>query len=139
MSSVVKGASYTGRCLCQQVLYRASGVPQSLCFCHCESCRRAVGAPFVAWATFGRSGFELLQGELTEVRTSPAVTRGFCNRCGTSISYSHDARSAEIDVTLVTLDAAATLSPERHIWVQDKPAWVEIHDGLPQFDAGSGG
>ena len=35
--------------------------------------------------------------------------RGFCNSCGTSITYAHDARPDEIDVTLVTLDAGATL------------------------------
>ena len=64
--------------------------------------------------------------------------RGFCNSCGTSITYAHDARPDEIDVTLVTLDAGATLRPERHIWVQDKLPWMDIRDELPRFAAGSG-
>ena len=38
-----------GGCLCGAVRYRISGSPLSSVNCHCESCRRASGAPAVAW------------------------------------------------------------------------------------------
>ena len=124
---------YTGRCFCGSVRYEAQGAPRNLCYCHCESCRRAAGSPVVAWATFDRSGFRITQGAAAEFHSSAPVTRGFCPGCGSCLSYRHDARPAEIDVTLATLDEAAKLAPQMHVWVADKLPWVRIEDGLPQF------
>ena len=50
------------------------------------------------------------------------------------MTYRHEARASDIDVTLATLDDAAAFRPEMHIWVQDKLPWVAIADGLPQYE-----
>jgi len=131
--------TFTGGCLCGAVRYEASGPATNLCFCHCESCRRAAGAPTVPWGTFPRAGFRVRRGALTEYRSSAKVTRGFCERCGTSLTYSHDARPEEIDVTLASLDDPAPLAPQLHVWVGDKLPWISIDDGRPQLKAGTGG
>lgn len=125
--------SYAGGCLCGRVRYQAAGRAANLCFCHCESCRRAIGAPMVPWGTFAADDFSIVRGQLAQFRSSPQVTRGFCADCGTSLTYRHDARSGEIDVTLSSLDDPGALVPEIHIWVEDKPPWVMIDDGRPQF------
>jgi hypothetical protein len=126
---------YAGRCLCGAVRYEVSGKARNLCYCHCESCRRAAGSPAVAWGTFDHSTFRVTHGALAEFRSSPPVTRGFCAACGSCLTYRHNARPAEIDVTLATLDEAAQLAPQMHVWVADKLPWVKIGDGLPQFAA----
>ena len=130
---------YLGGCLCGGVRYRVSGTVSNLCFCHCASCRRASGAPMVAWGTFVRENFRLTRGSLAEYRSSAAVTRGLCAACGTSLTYRNDARAAEIDVTLATLDDPTLLAPQMHLWVGDKLPWVSINDGHPQFTAGVSG
>ena len=127
---------YLGGCLCAGVRYQASGTVSTLCFCHGASCRRASGAPMVSWGTFARANFRLTRGSLAEYRSSPAVTRGFCAACGTALTYRNDARAAEIDVTLATLDDPTLLAPQMHLWVGDKLPWVSIDDGRPQFTAG---
>jgi hypothetical protein len=129
-------AGYLGGCLCGGVRYQLSGPVSNLCFCHCASCRRASGAPMVPWGTFVRENFRLTRGSLAEYRSSPAVTRGFCAACGTSLTYRHDDRARDIDVTLATLDDPTLLAPQVHIWVGDKLPWVSINDGRPQFTAG---
>ncbi|MBV9724760.1 MAG: GFA family protein [Gammaproteobacteria bacterium] len=126
-----------GGCFCGAVRYEVSGVPLTLCYCHCESCRRAAGSPVVAWGTFERGGFRVTRGIIAELNSSAQVTRGFCARCGSCLTYAHEARSGEIDVTLATLDDAAQLAPRKHVFVAEKLPWVRIEDGLPQF-AGSG-
>ena len=126
-------ATLEGGCLCGALRFRVSGEARHRAYCHCRSCRLATGAPFVAWATFPAERFELLRGELKHVRSSEKVERGFCASCGTSISYVHDARPRQIDVSSATLDDATAIRPECHIWVSDKLPWVEIGDGLPQF------
>ena len=127
---------YLGGCLCGGVRYQVSGTVRNLCFCHCASCRRASGAPMVPWGTFVRENFRLTRGSLTEYRSSPAVSRGFCPGCGTSLTYRNEARARDIDVTLATLDDPTLLAPQVHIWVGDKLPWVSISDGRPQFTAG---
>jgi len=126
--------TYCGGCLCGGVRYRVAGKAANLCYCHCESCRRAAGATMVAWGTFAREKFVVTEGRLAEYKSSPHVTRGFCANCGTSITYHHDKRPAEIDVTLVSLDNPKVLEPVAHIWVQDKLPWVGIDDGRPSFE-----
>jgi|SRR5579862_476336 len=130
--------TYSGGCLCGAVRYQVSGVARHLCFCHCHSCRRATGAPAVPWGTFARAAFRVTRGQLAEFRSSDAVTRGFCAACGSSLTYHNAARAHEIDVTLASLDEPTRLTPQMHVWVDDKLPWVEISDGRPQFGTGPG-
>ncbi|MGA0609129.1 GFA family protein [Caldimonas sp. KR1-144] len=127
-------AVYEGGCQCGAVRWRGRGPVANLCFCHCESCRRASGAPFVAWGTFALEGFAIVRGALAQQSSSAHVRRGFCGACGTSLTYFHEGRAEEIDVTLASLDDPARLVPQRHIWVADKLPWVTLADGLPQYE-----
>ena len=127
---------YPGGCLCGAVRYEARGNPRYLCFCHCETCRRAAGAPVVPWATFARGELNIVRGTLAQFRSSPEVLRGFCAACGTSLTYLNEARAEDFDLTLASLDEPQRLAPTMHVWVQDKLPWVSIDDGLPQYPAG---
>ncbi|HJQ82569.1 MAG TPA: GFA family protein [Candidatus Binatia bacterium] len=102
--------------------------------CHCESCRRAVGAPAVPWLTFPRSRFSFAGDAPAEYRSTPPVVRTFCPRCGTSLTYVHADRPAEIDVTTATLDDAAAFPPTYHAWTSDDVGWVRFADGLPAYE-----
>jgi hypothetical protein len=123
---------YRGACLCGTVRFELGAEPSCLCYCHCRSCRLAAGAPLVAWGTFPLASFTLLAGALREHRSSAAVRRGFCAACGGSLTYRSEERALEIDVTLASLEAAAQLAPQAHVWVADKLPWVLLPDGLPQ-------
>ncbi|MFZ0010104.1 MAG: GFA family protein [Steroidobacteraceae bacterium] len=125
---------YTGGCMCGAVRYQLTGEGTNLCYCHCASCRRAAAAPAVPWGTFARDAFSVTRGHLAEYRSAPPVLRGFCAQCGSSLTYRHERRAAEIDVTLATLDDPGALAPTMHVWVSDRLPWVSISDGLPQFE-----
>jgi len=126
-------AIYKGGCQCGAIRWRGRPPVTNLCFCHCESCRRASGAPFLAWGTFALDGFSLVRGPMAQQSSSPRVRRGFCHYCGTTLTYFHADRPGEIDVALASLDDPGQLAPERHIWVADKLPWVTLGDGLPQY------
>jgi hypothetical protein len=123
-----------GGCLCGDVRYRVRGHGRHQSYCHCRSCRLAAGASPVAWATFDDADFEVTQGALSMFTSSPVVHRGFCGRCGTSITYAHEGRVGELDVTIATLDDPSAIVPERHLWMSDRPAWPEPADGLERHD-----
>ena len=130
-------AVYAGGCLCGAVRYEITGSVSNPCFCHCASCRRAAGAPMVPWGTFARDAVRIARGRLSEFRSSPQVWRGFCARCGTSLTYRHEARGAQIDVALATLDEPMLIAPAMHVWVRDRLPWVAIGDSLPRHEAGT--
>jgi hypothetical protein len=130
-------SSYTGHCLCGALVYKVAGPLTHACHCHCESCRRAAGAPFVTWVTAPRASFEVLAGDLAIIRSSPQVERGFCRDCGATLSYAYQGRPDEIDITVVSLDHPESVVPQAHLFVSEKLPWVSINDGLPTFDQGS--
>jgi hypothetical protein len=126
-------ANHEGGCLCGAIRYRVSAAPRALTLCHCRSCRRAAGAPSVAWAIFPLDGFAWLSGRPSTYRSSPAVERTFCGACGTPLTYRRDTRPDTIDVTTASLDDADAFAPTREIWTAHKLAWETLSDTLPHF------
>jgi ketosteroid isomerase-like protein len=124
-----------GGCFCGAVRYRAAGRPFAETHCHCTICRRASGAAFVTWASFERSGFELV-GETGEVRATAKALRRFCLRCGTPLTFQFDAQPDRIDVTVASLDHPECITPRDHIYASTRLPWIALADGLPNFAVG---
>jgi hypothetical protein len=122
-----------GGCLCGQYRYEVTDEIRDQTLCHCRSCRRAAGAPAVAWFTVSRDALRVLSGSLSLFRSSAGVTRGFCAVCGTSVSYEHAARAQEIDLTSGSLDAPEACPPRDHTWCEDRLPWLKLADGLPAY------
>jgi hypothetical protein len=113
-----------GGCYCGTVRYRASQEPKITCNCYCKSCRRTIGAQAVAWVTFPLSAFAWEKGDPVRFASSPGVERTFCGQCGTSLTYTHEDRSDEIDVTTASLDDPEAFPPMKEVFVEDKLSWV---------------
>ena len=128
---MTKGAVLEGGCLCGAVRYRAQGDADHRMVCHCESCRRAAGSPVVAWVTFPAADFEFFAGEPVAFQSSAHVTRTFCGRCGTPLTYQRSDEAESIDVTTCSFDEPDTLPPTHHSWLEDSVSWVRFGDGLP--------
>jgi len=122
-----------GGCLCGAIRYRIEGEPIARALCHCRSCRRASAAPSVAWVTVPLSGYEVTAGKPTAFRSSPPVTRTFCGRCGSPLTYHHDGDADTIDVTTVTLDEPERFAPTYELWLQDKLAWEALSEHLDHY------
>jgi hypothetical protein len=126
----------SGGCLCGAVRYRAADAPRVSVVCHCRSCRVAAGGTSVAWVTVPLAGFAF-EGEAPErFASSPGVERTFCGRCGASLTYAHEGRPAEIDITTVTLDEPEAFAPTKEIFTAERVSWSTPVAGMPQF-AGS--
>lgn len=126
-------ATESGGCLCGAVRYRVRGPARSTSHCHCGSCRRATGAPSLAWAIFDEDNVAIEQGELAIYASSPGVERGFCARCGTQLTYRRANRPGLFDVTTASLDEPAAFPPTKEIWVSERLSWMTADPALPQF------
>jgi hypothetical protein len=122
-----------GGCLCGAVRYRATRGSTFPTLCHCPTCRRASGAPLVAWVTFPTEGFAFVRGSPVRYRSSPPVVRTFCGGCGTALTYEHADHPEGVDVTTASLDAPEAFPPTDHTWASHRIPWLLVCDGLPQF------
>jgi hypothetical protein len=123
----------TGGCLCGAVRYETSPQIFHETICHCPSCRRAAGAPCVAWFSVLASDFRITAGTPAAYQSSEHVTRTFCAHCGTALTYRRADIADEIDITTCSLDDAASVAPDDHTFTAYHLPWLKIDDGLPSF------
>lgn len=129
--------TFEGGCLCGAVRYRFDGPPLSSSNCFCRSCRLASGATPVGWVVVARRHFQWLQGAPALFQSSPGVTRGFCARCGSPLSYEHADSPSEIELTTGTLDDPDRCPPTREIFYVDRVRWAPSDPTLPHHANGS--
>ncbi|HEY1099086.1 MAG TPA: GFA family protein [Myxococcota bacterium] len=120
-----------GGCLCGAVRYQATA-PVLRALCHCDSCKRATGAPCVGWIMFERGNVTFTTGAPTTFASSPGVERGFCNRCGTSLSFTAEYLPGLIDLTIGSLDEPGAAVPDLHSWTSRQLPWVQLGDDKPR-------
>ena len=80
-----------------------------------------------------KADFRYTLGAASEFASSAPVRRSFCARCGTPMTYWHRDSPDTIDITISTLDAAGTIAPTDHIWMQGAVEWDRPTDGLPRY------
>ncbi len=122
----------TGRCLCGAIAFATRGPSLMSAFCHCPSCRRASGAPVVAWAMFPSDRLEITRGEPRSVASSPGVRRRFCGDCGTALFFESKEIEGLVDVTIASFDDPEALAPAMHIWDRHRLEWLDSGAGLPR-------
>lgn len=122
-----------GGCQCGGVRYQVTGEPVMTAICHCSTCRRANGAPAVAWAMF-REPQVIFTGAARRkfYTSSEEARRGFCETCGTQISFTAAYIPGLIDLTIGSMDQPDSITPEFHYWHSEHLAWAEFADTLPR-------
>ena len=122
----------TGGCLCGAIRYSVNAEPRDQTICHCSLCRKAGGAPLVAWMTFPKDQVTF-EGQYTRYASSAEAERGFCSRCGSQLVFLAHAHPEEIDLTIASLDDPERVRPVDHIWSGDRLSWTDTLHELPHY------
>ncbi len=123
----------TGGCFCGAVRYQADAPFTSVTYCHCSKCRRWHGH-VGAFTAVDRPAFKLVESRgLKWHDVSPAVRRGFCAECGSTLFFDEKA-DAKIAVTAGSLDAPTGLREKAHIYLGSKGDYYEVADGLLKYE-----
>jgi len=113
--------------------YKLTSEPIYQTLCHCSDCRRAAGAPAVAWITVPRKDFSFSKGKPKYFQSSPNVQRTFCPTCGTSLTYTIENRKGEIDITTGSLDHPENFPPKVDFFCRDNLPWMKtVTDNLKE-------
>lgn len=125
---------HTGHCLCGAVTFEVADDAINASFCHCPSCRRSAGAPMVAWAMFPRGAVRYTSAIPATYASSPGVSRGFCNRCGTTLSFEAYYMPGLIDLTVSSFADTAAFAPNMHIFTRHREPWTFNLDALASYE-----
>ncbi|PYI78925.1 MAG: GFA family protein [Verrucomicrobia bacterium] len=124
--------SSEGGCLCGNMRYRLRGSVRNGSICYCIDCRRASGAPGVAWVSVRREDFLVLSGQLKQVKHADRL-RSFAGCCGTPILIQDADDSEWVDVTTCSMDSPELYSPQAAIWTEDRLSWIPSLSSLVEF------
>ncbi|WP_170787772.1 GFA family protein [Ruegeria lacuscaerulensis] len=124
----------TGGCICGLVRYEINAPAISTGYCHCSCCRKFSGSAVNAWAAFPASAVRFLTEEPRYFATTPIANRGFCARCGASLTYKlvKPRETAYLVLHTSSLDQPENFAPSVHSGIESKMPWFDILDDLPR-------
>ena len=122
----------TGGCLCGSIRYRLVEQPLGTTLCHCEDCRRASGAPAVAW-TFCKVGSIQWTKGMPKVVHFAGRERSFCGECGTPLMFFDPSIPHLFEVSTNSLDDPLPFEPQDQCWMDDALPWHSRLEKLPLY------
>ena len=118
---------FEGGCLCGAVRFVATGLPKGAYWCHCQSCREHSGAPASVFVAYERAAYTMTKGEIAKFDSTPGRTRrGFCVRCGSTLTCESARLPTETHFCVGAFDRAAELTPTRHVFPEEHLPWVHM-------------
>jgi len=123
----------SGGCRCGKVRFSASAEPHFAAICHCEDCRKASGAPFLAFVGFHRSEVRFEHGEGRRYETEHAA-RFFCETCGSPIAYADGRLVDRIYFYLGVMDEPARYEPTHQAFISERLPFACLKVDLPGHD-----
>lgn len=129
--------AFEGGCYCGAVRYAAEGQPMLKAQCHCRACQHITGGAPNYFMLLPVAGFRWTQGQpktFTRPDKENAVTRAFCETCGTHLTTSRPGLDAVI-LKVGTLDDPAQYgAPMIAIFTEEEQAFHLVAPGVPKFD-----
>jgi hypothetical protein len=92
-------------------------------------CQRAFGNVFATFFNLPKAAVTW-HGEPAYYASSKIARRGFCQRCGTPLSFEYS-ESEDMDLSVGSLDEPARMKPVMHVGVESRLPAFAHEDGLP--------
>ena len=128
--------SISGGCLCGEIRYECSHIPDTAYLCHCRNCQKAQSAPYAAASLVPPESITVTKGATRryEETTDSGNTnyREFCSNCGTQLFAGSVVYPQIMSVRIITLDNPNLVKPTQHAWVKSAVDWVCMNDHLPK-------
>lgn len=126
----------TGRCYCGAVRYEFEGEPAMMGQCHCRECQYISGGGANYFMMVPAAGFRYVAGQpksFTRSDLEQAVTREFCETCGTHLATRLSFNPQVVILKVGTLDDPSVYAPQVAIWTADMPPFHLVAEGVATF------
>lgn len=126
-----------GRCLCGKVAYQCFQSPVWSVNCHCRSCQKLSGAPFVSAFSVPADAFEIVTGNTIsfsrQAESGNTVSTFHCSECGTRLCAQSDGNKSLINIFAPTLDDASGYEPVSNVYLSETAKWITPDNKLFNF------
>jgi hypothetical protein len=119
---------HTGGCQCGAIRFRAEGALGEASVCHCRMCQKAFGGLFAPLVWVRDTVFTWTRGTPAHFQSSNVVTRGFCARCGTPLTYE---APDGVAMAIGAFDHPEKIVPRTQYGVEGKVPYVDGIAALP--------
>lgn len=116
----------SGGCQCGAIRFQADGLGEAS-ICHCRMCQKATGGFFGPYVAL--DGLAWTRGERKRFQSSNKAWRGFCEACGTPLTWEHE--SGMMSVTIGALDDPAAVELKEQLGSPSKLPYVDDLGDLP--------
>jgi hypothetical protein len=122
---------HSGSCFCGAVKIEASGNPEAMGYCHCESCRSWSAGPVNAFTLWKPENVKVTKGGefVGRFKKTENSDRQFCTKCGGHLMTDHP-KLGLTDVYAAVLPSVA-FKPGVHVNYQE--THLRMKDGLPKL------
>jgi hypothetical protein len=129
-----------GSCLCGGVKFEVSEAPETLRYCHCESCKKLSGGTGTLNGRVPSTSIRIVEGQdmLQTFEPSGGSAKTFCKTCGSNLFGGGWPHSETTSVRASALDDKFSARPSAHLYVRSVAAWETLpDDGLERFETTS--
>ena len=134
-------ATLRGSCLCGGIKFEVTQAPETLRYCHCESCKKLSGSIGTVNGRVPSSAIRILAGKelLQTFQPAEGSAKTFCRTCGSNLFGGGWPDSETTSVRASALDDPFDARPSTHLFVRSVAAWETLpDDGLERFETTSG-
>ena len=123
--------AHVGRCFCGAVEIEATGAPEAMGYCHCNSCRSWSGGPVNAFSLWKPENVRVTKGaeHISMYQKTPLSQRQWCKKCGGHLMANHPPLGM-VDVFAATIP---TLKFAPAVHVNYAETVLPMRDGLPKL------
>ena len=120
----------TGGCQCGRIRYNVEIDGDDAYLCHCRMCQRATGGVSIAFRNVPRDAVTWTTQPPDLYRSSPIAERGFCQACGTPLTFWYaDGESKNLDLTVGSFDEPGRFKPTTQFGMESRhAAWSDTAD-----------
>lgn len=120
----------TGGCMCKDKRYTAKVENDEAYLCHCRMCQQSAGNVSLALMNLKRTDVTW-EKEPDRYASSPIAQRGFCAKCGTTLTYEGNGRK-NMDLTVGSFDEPGWFRCTSHSGAESVHRhWLDT-TGLPE-------
>jgi len=122
---------HKGGCFCGAVQIEVSGEPESMGYCHCQSCRSWSGGPVNAFTLWRPEAVHVKAGakHIGMFQKTAASQRQYCTKCGGHLMTNHP----PLELIDVFASTVPSLSFRPALHVNYAETVLPMRDGLPKF------
>jgi hypothetical protein len=122
---------HTGGCQCGAIRFRVTGTPTDSSICHCRMCQKAFGGYYAPLVNTRGAELVWTRGAPKHFQSSNHVRRGFCENCGTPLTYE---AADGVAIAAGAFDDPGRAPPRIQFGVEGKLPFVDHLHALPARD-----